>query len=109
MWNESDHPRNDDGTFKPKGKASKVSPFDPKTAPFYTSKVTKKEWRMWYDSIGEIKRGMWCPEIDEGHLIQVANKIFVTSGTYETPILEYIMEFANEEEADAFIERCEKW
>lgn len=106
MWNEKDHPRNDDGTFRSKGK---VSPFDPKTATFDTSNVTNKEWSTWYNSIGDIKRGMWCPKNDEGHLIQIDKKIFVTSGTYETPILEYIMEFEDEDEADAFIERCVKW
>ena len=52
---------------------------------------------------------MWCPKDDNGYLIQINNKIFVTGGTYTYPILHNVIEFEDEETTLAFIERILKW
>lgn len=63
---------------------------------FSTDKITKQEWAMWYHSIGEIKRGMWCPKSKEGYLIEVGNKIFVTTGTYTKPKAKKVIFFKSD-------------
>ena len=74
------------------------------------SKVTKQEWAKWYTAIGEIQRGMWCPKITGNHAIQIGNKIFLTRGTYSSPILNRILCFETEEEVDYYLkQRCKKW
>lgn len=72
------------------------------------SSVTKREWAMWYHAIGEIKRGIKYPMTKNGYLIQINNKVFVTSGTYEKPQLEKILQFCDSSDADLFIERIYK-
>lgn len=105
MWDETKHPRDDDGKFR----KNNVTPCNPKTTKFDTSKITSKEWREWYDRIGDIERGMWCPKDDNGYLIQINDKIFITGGTYAHPILHNVIEFKDEETTLAFIERMLKW
>ena len=65
--------------------------------------VTKKEWRLWYDAIADIKRGMYVPKRNGKKLIVIGNKIFFTSGTYAKPKLEKILEFDSWEDVERFL------
>jgi hypothetical protein len=91
------------GTFIP-GKGEPYKPNKEKKV-----NLSKQEWAMWYSAIGEIKRGMWCPESEAGYLIKINNKVMLTAGTYSSPKLLSCTVFDSEEEADEFIERLMKW
>ena len=60
---------------------------------------------MWYFAIGEIKRGMWCPKNRTGYLIQINNKVIITSGTFEDPKVVRFHEFKNQDEATKYVSR----
>ncbi len=72
------------------------------------SNVTKKEWSKWYSALGEINRGMWYPHSNGAFAIQIGKKVFMTSGTYESPVLDKIYEFNSTRTAELFIERIYK-
>ena len=63
---------------------------------------------MWYEAIGEIERGMYCPMCKGKKYIQIGNKIIVTSGTYRKPKADMVLEFSDNEKTDEFIERLVK-
>ena len=67
--------------------------------------ISKKEWALWYSAIADIKRGMWYPIFEEDYVIRVENKIFITSGTFEMPILVSVYKFNSVVEAEFYIER----
>ena len=117
-WDESKHPRDDDGkftdgmgaprTFRQNTSYREIINSD-ETRATKIAKITKKQWSMWYEAIGNIKRGMWCPSNDSGYIIQIENKFFITAGSYESPILVDIWEFENSDEAQAYLEELVKW
>ncbi|MBP3495506.1 MAG: hypothetical protein J6K52_04795 [Clostridia bacterium] len=65
--------------------------------------LSKQEWALWYKAIGEIKRGMYVPTKSGKKLIEINNKIVVTSGTYVKPYAEYVLEFDNWEDVEEFL------
>ena len=101
-FREEDHPRDEDGRFTDGG-SQRPSHSATETTNF--SSVTKKEWAQWYHAIGEIKRGMWYPVASDCHIVQIGNKIFFTSGTYEKPKLKKVLEFKSKDLALDFMER----
>ena len=102
-----------DGKFVSKNKPEKEQTRNEKIVKFATlyrakriSKdivLTKKEWAMWYNAIGEIKRGMYCPICRGKKYIQIGNKIIVTSGTYTKPNADAVLEFSDNEKINVFI------
>ena len=61
--------------------------------------LTKQEFAIWYQKIGEIKRGFNVARNKNGEmLIPIGNKIVITSGTYENPIARRVFLFASDED-----------
>ncbi len=117
-WDKSKHPRDEDGKIT----SGKGSPKTYRQNTSYSeiisrretrgdiiSRVTKKQWTMWYDAIGNIERGMWFPSNDSGYIIQIENKFFITSVSYENPTLVDIWELTDNDEAQAYLEELIKW
>ncbi len=62
------------------------------------SSLSKKEFAVWYQKLGEIKRGGHVDTMSNSDkLIPIGNKIVVTSGTYEDPKAKIVFEFESEE------------
>ena len=61
--------------------------------------LSKKEFAVWYQKIGEIKRGGYVDKMSNGDkLIPIDNKIVITSGTYDKPKLNRVLNFPSEED-----------
>ena len=109
LWREEDHPRDDYGRFcKSNHLGEKIVDKDKKGDIVNGVKLTKQELAIWYEKIGEIKRGYWCPKLINGHyLIPVKNKVIFTSGTYEEPEIGKLLRFSNEYEVIIFLKLLE--
>lgn len=60
--------------------------------------LSKKEFAIWYQKLGEIKRGGHVDTMSNGDkLIPIGNKIVITSGSYVKPKVKMCLEFPNEE------------
>jgi hypothetical protein len=117
VFDESKHPRDDFGRFTEKGngiksKRKQVLDAIKSSAIKRDSKpkkkdiaLTNKEWSQWYTAIGWIKSGLYVPKIRGKWYIQIGNKIVITQGTYSNPVALELIEFENEYEADAYIEK----
>ena len=67
--------------------------------------LSKKEFAVWYQKIGEIKRGGYVDKMSNGDkLVAIDNKIAVTTGSYEKPKLKMVLEFKSEENMFSWIE-----
>lgn len=101
-FDESKHPRDEQGRFTEKQQeAAKVydSRFASGVRGGNKTTLTKQEFAQWYDKLGEIKRGGFVDKRKNGDTyIKIGNKIAVTGGSYEKPILRRVFEFHNEEE-----------
>ncbi len=59
-----------------------------------SEKLTRLEWKMFYNSLGELKRGMWFPQtIDGDYIFETDDKLIFTDGNYKNPKVNYIVEF----------------
>lgn len=67
------------------------------------TKLSKKEWAQWYKAIGDIKRGMYVHRKNGKKYIIIGNKIVITSGTYESPKAEKVIEFDSWEKIEEFL------
>ena len=78
--------------------------------------LTKKEWALWYKTIGEIKNGAYVGKMSNGNkLIRIeyydkANdkgvfSIVITGGTFERPKAIQRLNFLNDEELDRALDR----
>ncbi len=114
QFKEREHPRDSDGKFTQKGGASKKAKLNDVAnglKAYYSrelnpnTSMSRKDWRAWYDAIGEIKRGMYVPKKNDKKYIPIGNKIVITTGTYREPIAEKVLEFPSAELADSFIEK----
>lgn len=66
--------------------------------------LSKKEYRLWCDAIGEIEQGKRYEISQNGKTyIPIGNKMLVTSGTYVKPILEDVLEFESQADLDVFL------
>ena len=66
--------------------------------------LSKKEYRLWCDAIGEIEQGKRYEISQNGKTyIPIGNKMLVTSGTYAKPILEDVLEFESQADLDVFL------
>ncbi len=94
-WNEEDHPRDDSGRFSSKGEP-------PRILIGHDISLSKREWAIWYQAIGDIQLGSKVPILNGCKCISVDNKIVLTGGTYERPFVKAVYEFDTSEEADEF-------
>lgn len=116
QFKESEHPRDNDGKFTDKGKSSSKEQKTKLSQALntYANKrksptVSKQEWALWYKAIGDIERGERYETTNDGKTyIQINNKIFITSGTYNMPKAEQIIEYTSVDEANRIIEKMEK-
>lgn len=68
--------------------------------------LSTKEWAQFYVKLGEIERGGYVDVTTNGEkLIQIGNKLVISSGTYEEPSVERVFEFPNEEKLFDYLER----
>ena len=106
LWREEDHPRDEEGKFcKSNHLGEKIVDKDKKGDIVKGVKLTKQELAIWYEKIGEIKRGYYFKKTSMGeYLIPVKNKVVFTSGTYENPIDKRIVTFSSALEAEIFVE-----
>lgn len=110
-WNESEHPRDDDGKFTDgtgggrtqwitskrdfsnvqanendlheSGKSGKI-------------KLSKQEWAQYYKIIGDERHGDFVYHTqDGGRAVRLENKIVLDNGNFENPQVSNIIEFAN--------------
>lgn len=107
-WNESEHPRDDDGKFtdgtgsqwttskrdysnvqagekdlQENGKSSNI-------------KLSKQEWAQYYKIIGDERHGDFVYHTqDGGRAVRLENKIVLDNGSFENPQVSNIIEFAN--------------
>lgn len=58
-----------------------------------TATVTELEWSLWYEAISNLKRksGDAFPISSIDYCIKIDNKLFVTGGTFEKPILKDVV------------------
>lgn len=114
-WNESNHPRDDDGKFTDKNDTSahfgtiipgKGESVDWNTESDKSQKrvprdaLTKKEWAQFYKAIGDIQKGDFVVKVGNKKVIQIGKKMLYVSGTYVNPRVERVKEFNTYEEAD---------
>lgn len=109
-FDESKHPRAEDGKFTNGGakqyrqNTSYDEIVDCNSDNIQRKKtrkasLSKKEFAVWYQKIGEIKRGGHVDTMSNGYkLIPIGNKIVVTSGTYEKPKAKGVLVFPSEDE-----------
>ncbi len=111
-FDESKHPRDDDGKFTDgsgNSKSEKLADAEkiynselPNTIKRDT-KLNKQEWAMFYERIGKIKKeGHYVPKTAKGEmLIQIetkdSNVLVFASGTYQNPKVKSIVRFKNKE------------
>lgn len=119
-FDESKHPRAEDGKFTNGGakqyrqNTSYNDIVDCNSDNIQRQKtrntsLSKKEFAVWYQKIGEIKRGGHVDTMSNGDkLIPIGNKIVVTSGTYEKPKSKIVFEFKNEEKMFENLEKISR-
>ena len=59
-----------------------------------TAELTQAEWRDFYNSLGELKRGMWFPStLDGDYIFETADKLIFTDGDYTNPKISGVIQF----------------
>ena len=120
QFDESKHPRDNDGKFTDGNGFSYSDNGDKllKAVNEYTksdkSKLTSQEWAVWYKAVAENKKlGYWAEELPNGDaLLRVENnnahKLVITSGTFEEPKAKAIFEFDNSDDLIDFVEKLKE-
>lgn len=111
LWREEDHPRDKDGKFcrvnhlgeKVVDKNSKSDTIKKKKS---NVSLTKQEWAMWYEKIGEIKRECFFHCSPKGcYYLPIKNKLVVTQYNYVSPKVVEIFEFEDENKVHEYLSR----
>ncbi|MGN0743901.1 MAG: hypothetical protein ACI4MZ_01315 [Christensenellales bacterium] len=110
-WDESKHPRDDDGQFTDGNKThwittkrdySNVQGGEGKYLQFDnqddTINLTKQEWAQYYKILGDEQHGDFVYHTpDGGRAVRLDNKIIFDNGDFEMPIVKYVSSFVNED------------
>lgn len=108
-WNESEHPRDDDGKFTDgNGSRWTTSKRDYSNVQGEEKKIlqsssgsdkislSKQEWAQYYKIIGDERHGDFVYHTqDGGRAVRLENKIVLDNGSFENPQVSNIIEFAN--------------
>lgn len=110
-WNESEHPRDDDGKFKDGTGGGKTQWITSKrdfsnvqadekdlqeNGKSSNIKLSKQEWAQYYKIIGDEQHGDFVYHAqDGGRAVRLENKIVLDNGNFENPQVSNIIEFAN--------------
>lgn len=111
-WNESEHPRDDDGKFTDEtGGGGKTQWITSKrdysnvqasekdlqeNGKSSNIKLSKQEWAQYYKIIGDEQHGDFVYHTqDGGRAVRLENKIVLDNGNFENPQVSNIIEFAN--------------
>lgn len=110
-WNESEHPRDDDGKFTDgtgggetqwitsKRDFSNVQADEKdlhENGKSSNIKLSKQEWAQYYKIIGDEQHGDFVYHTqDGGRAVRLENKIVLDNGNFENPQVSNIIEFAN--------------
>lgn len=108
-WNESEHPRDDDGKFTDgngsrwttsKRDYSNVQGEEKKRLQSDSGSgkisLSKQEWAQYYKIIGDEQHGDFVYHTqDGGRAVRLENKIVLDNGSFENPQVSNIIEFTN--------------
>lgn len=110
-WNESEHPRDDDGKFTDGTGGGKTQWITSKrdfsnvqadekdlheNGKSSNIKLSKQEWAQYYKIIGDEQHGDFVYHTqDGGRAVRLENKIVLDNGNFENPQVSNIIEFAN--------------
>ncbi len=110
-WNESEHPRDDDGKFTDGTGGGKTQWITSKrdfsnvqadekdlheNGKSSNIKLSKQEWAQYYKIIGDEQHGDFVYHTqDGGRAVRLKNKIVLDNGNFENPQVSNIIEFAN--------------
>lgn len=110
-WNESEHPRDDDGKFTDGTSGGRTHWITSKrdfsnvqadekdlheNGKSSNIKLSKQEWAQYYKIIGDEQHGDFVYHTqDGGRAVRLENKIVLDNGNFENPQVSNIIEFAN--------------
>lgn len=95
-WDESKHPRDDDGKFSENGlpssgKGDKIN-------------LTKQEWAQYYKMLGDEQHGDFVYRNEDGsRFVRLPNKIVIDNGDFMDPKVMRVLMFPKEEEIDTML------
>ena len=111
-WREEDHPRDDGGRFTNGGRYYPTNSLEP-YIPSYTRKkkrnqLTKSQYARWSKMLADGLHGDYILESDGKKHIRLDNLIIISSGSFETPHIERVRRFKNEDYAIDFFNKLAK-
>lgn len=121
MFDESKHPRDNDGKFKDKDNfggsdnGNKLLKAVSEHGKLDKGSLTSQEWALWYKAVSENKKlGYWAEELPNGDAIlkvenKGAHKLVITSGIFEKPKAEAVYSFNNSDDMNDTLERFKLW
>lgn len=103
-FDESKHPRDDDGKFTDKGGGYRQNAS-------YSEilgkdiQLTKQEYARYYEKVGQIKAGLLNAKVANNgqRMIILDNKVIFDNNQFINPRIKYVIEFETEEDLYSFI------
>ncbi len=113
-WDESKHPRDEDGKFTD-GSVGKYYPTN-SLEPYIPSsvrkrknnKLTRSQYARWNSIIASGLHGNYIFEHNDRKYVVIDNLLIISSGTFEEPIINFVYRFKNEELVREFYNRVRK-
>lgn len=92
-WDESKHPRDDDGKFTD-GLNALIMHSQGKIKKRRAFSLSKMEWRIYYKKLAELKAKYGAEYMNDDEIppIKIDNKILLSSGTFENPTVYEVIE-----------------
>lgn len=95
-WDESKHPRDDDGKFSENGL--------PSSGKGDNINLTKQEWAQYYKMLGDEQHGDFVYRNGDGsRFVRLPNKIVIDNGDFMDPKVMRVLMFPKEEEIDTML------